>query len=83
MNRSIWKNPNIDLNILLKLNSKNKIIKTKSRNSVIISDFIGYSFEVYNGHKYIKITITPEMVGRKLGEFSFTRLLKKNIHIKK
>jgi small subunit ribosomal protein S19 len=54
-------------------NNNKKIIYTHSRRSTIIGEFIGYSFFVYNGKTFIKVLITDDMVGYKLGEFSPTR----------
>jgi len=50
-----------------------KLIKTWSRRSVILPDFIGYTFAVHNGKKFIPVYVTENMVGHKLGEFSPTR----------
>ena len=78
MTRSIWKGPFVDPNLIKKVNlqkeksSKNPI-KTWSRKSTIIPDFVGVSFLVHNGLKFIAITISEDMVGHKLGEFSPTR----------
>ena len=78
MSRSAWKGPFVDPSLLKKVESSkvksNKVpIKTWSRKSTIIPDFVGHSFLVYNGKKFIPITISEEMVGHKLGEFSPTR----------
>ena len=54
----------------------NKPIKTWSRNSTIIPDFVGHSFMIHNGKSFIPITISEEMVGHKLGEFAPTRTFK-------
>ena len=67
MSRSKWKGPFIDLK---KRNNKNIII---SRNSNITPNFVGLSFNVYNGKTYNEILVTKDMVGHKFGEFSFTR----------
>jgi small subunit ribosomal protein S19 len=53
-----------------------KLIKTWSRRSVILPDFIGYTFAVHNGKKFIPVYVTENMVGHKLGEFSPTRTFK-------
>jgi small subunit ribosomal protein S19 len=53
--------------------SSNKVIKTWSRRSTIIPDFIGLTFAVHNGKKFIPVYVTDNMVGHKLGEFSPTR----------
>ena len=84
MNRSIWKPSYVNyflINTILK-NKKRTIIRTKSRSSTILQSFIGLTFAVYNGRKYIKLYIDRKMVGNKLGEFSFTRKVGR-IHEKK
>ena len=78
MPRSVWKGPFVDPSLLkkvekLKLQNKPMPIKTWSRKSTIIPEFIGVSFLIYNGKKFIPIKISEEMVGHKLGEFSPTR----------
>jgi small subunit ribosomal protein S19 len=78
MPRSVWKGPFVDEALLKKANEmlqsvKKKIINTWSRRSTILPQFVGLTFGVYNGKKFIPVVITEEMVGRKLGEFSPTR----------
>ena len=78
MSRSIWKGPFVDPSLIKKVeklkNQSNKApIKTWSRKSTIIPEFIGVSFLIHNGKKFIPIRISEEMVGHKLGEFSPTR----------
>ncbi len=78
MTRSVWKGPFVDPSLLKKIdkqkNQSNKTpIKTWSRKSTIIPEFVGYSFLIHNGKKFIPIKISEEMVGHKLGEFSPTR----------
>ena len=78
MSRSVWKGPFVDPNLLkqidrLKNKSSKTPIKTWSRKSTIVPDFVGHSFLIHNGKKFIPITISEEMVGHKLGEFSPTR----------
>ena len=78
MSRSVWKGPFVDPSLLKKIekqknNSNKSPIKTWSRKSTIIPEFVGYSFLIYNGKKFIPIKISEEMVGHKLGEFSPTR----------
>ena len=78
MSRSIWKGPFVDPSLIKKIeklkNQTNKTpIKTWSRKSTIIPEFVGYSFLIHNGKKFIPIKISEEMVGHKLGEFSPTR----------
>ncbi len=78
MARSVKKGPFVDGHLLSKvdtLNSETKktVIKTWSRRSVILPDFIGHTFSVHNGHKFVPVYVTENMVGHKLGEFSPTR----------
>ena len=78
MSRSVWKGPFVEESLIKKVeNQKNesnkKPIKTWSRKSTIIPEFVGHSFLIYNGKKFIPIKISEEMVGHKLGEFSPTR----------
>ena len=78
MSRSIWKGPFVDPSLLkkvekLKDQTNKPPIKTWSRKSTIIPEFVGYSFLIHNGKKFIPIKISEEMVGHKLGEFSPTR----------
>jgi len=78
MARSVWKGPFVDPSLLkkvekLKTQSRPSPIKTWSRRSTIIPEFIGISFLIYNGKKFIPIKISEEMDGHKLGEFSPTR----------
>ncbi len=76
--RSLKKGPFIDGHLMKKVttmreaNSK-KVIKTWSRRSTIIPDFVGFTFAVHNGKKFIPVFVTENMVGHKLGEFSPTR----------
>ena len=78
MARSVWKGPFVEESLIKKVDKlKNdaikKPIKTWSRRSTIIPDFVGISFLIYNGKKFIPVTISEDMVGHKLGEFSPTR----------
>ena len=78
MSRSVWKGPFVDPSLIKKVekqrNQGSSIpIKTWSRKSTIIPEFIGISFLIHNGKKFIPIKISEEMVGHKLGEFSPTR----------
>ena len=78
MSRSVWKGPFVDPSLIKKVekqksHSNPMPIKTWSRRSTIIPEFIGVSFLIYNGKKFIPIKISDEMVGHKLGEFSPTR----------
>ena len=78
MARSVWKGPFVHPSLLKKVDklkdkSGGKPIKTWSRHSTIIPDFVGVSFLIHNGKTFIPITISEEMVGHKLGEFAPTR----------
>ena len=78
MSRSVWKGPFVDPSLIkkvekLKTQTNPTPIKTWSRKSTIIPEFVGISFLIYNGKKFIPIKISEEMVGHKLGEFSPTR----------
>lgn len=78
MPRSLKKGPFVDDHLLQKVlkaqeqNSRN-IIKTWSRRSTILPEFVGLTFAVHNGKKFIPVFVTEDMVGHKLGEFSLTR----------
>jgi small subunit ribosomal protein S19 len=76
--RSIWKGPFVDGYLLKKVQEAAKAgsrssIKTWSRRSTILPQFVGLNFAVHNGKKFIPVFITEEMVGQKLGEYSPTR----------
>jgi len=78
MARSVWKGPFVHPSLLKKVDklkdkSDNRPIKTWSRNSTIIPDFVGVAFQIHNGKTFIPITVSEEMVGHKLGEFAPTR----------
>ena len=78
MSRSVWKGPFVDPSLIKQVEkqkneSKSMPIKTWSRKSTIIPEFIGVSFLIHNGKKFIPIKISEEMVGHNLGEFSPTR----------
>ena len=78
MARSVWKGPYFDITLFKKVkkskeeNSKSPI-KTWSRRSTIIPDFVGVTLSVYNGKSFIPVFVTEDMVGHKLGEFAPTR----------
>lgn len=80
MTRSIWKGPFVDYHLLDKI-GKNKKIKTWSRRSMILPEFIGSTIEVYNGKKFIVCNVTEDMVGHRLGEFALSRKIA--VHKKK
>ena len=78
MARAIWKGPFVEESLMKKVDKyktdpKKIPIKTWSRKSTIIPDFVGVSFLIYNGKKFIPITVSEDMVGHKLGEFAPTR----------
>ena len=78
MTRSIWKGPFVDGYLIKKVeklqeSARNEVIKTWSRRSTILPFFVGYTFSVHNGKNFIPVSVTEEMVGRKLGEFAPTR----------
>jgi small subunit ribosomal protein S19 len=82
MARSIKKGPYVDANLNEKViavndgKAKKGVIKTWSRRSTITPDFVGQTFAVHNGNKFIPVYVTEYMVGHKLGEFSPTRNFK-------
>lgn len=81
MPRSVKKGPYVDTKLLFKITKLNetnqkKIIKTWSRTSIIIPEFVGHTIAVHNGNKMIPIYITENMVGHKLGEFAPTRIFR-------
>ena len=78
MARSVKKGPFVDAHLLKKVEqsratNNKRPIKTWSRRSTIIPEFIGLTFAVHNGRQHVPVFITEAMVGHKLGEFSFTR----------
>ena len=84
MPRSLKKGPFVDYHLLKKVdvaNYKNskQVIKTWSRRSTIIPDFIGHTFAVHDGRKHVPVFVTEAMVGHKLGEFAPTRTFKGHI----
>ena len=82
MPRSLKKGPYIDPKLEKKVNEMGKgtkkVIKTWSRRSTISPIFVGYTFAVHNGNKFIPVYITENMVGHKLGEFSPTRIFRQH-----
>ena len=78
MTRSSWKGPFIDGYLIKKADAarssqRKDVIKTWSRRSTIMPQWVGLTFGVYNGRKHIPVLITEDMIGHKLGEFSPTR----------
>ena len=81
MPRSLKKGPYIDPKLLKKIDQLNasgdkKVIKTWSRRSTISPEFVGHTFAVHNGNKFIPVYVTENMVGHKLGEFAPTRIFR-------
>ncbi|MCA0427544.1 MAG: 30S ribosomal protein S19 [Bacteroidetes bacterium] len=81
MARSLKKGPFVDIKLEKKVLSMNEakkksVIKTWSRRSMITPDFVGHTFAVHNGNKFIPVYVTENMVGHKLGEFAPTRTFK-------
>ncbi len=88
MSRSLKKGPFIDLKLLKKVEALNKsnkkqVIKTWSRSSTISPEFVGHTFAVHNGNKFIPIYVQEVMVGHKLGEFAPTRVFRGHPGVKK
>ncbi|MDA0676171.1 MAG: 30S ribosomal protein S19 [Proteobacteria bacterium] len=78
MSRSVWKGPFVDGYLLKKAEvaraaTRSSVIKIWSRRSTILPQFVGLTFGVYNGHKFIPVLVTEDMIGHKFGEFSPTR----------
>ena len=77
MARSVWKGPFVDGYLLKKAEAaqtgRKEVIKTWSRRSTIMPQFVGLTFGVYNGQKHVPVLVSEDMVGMKLGEFSPTR----------
>ena len=78
MARSLKKGPFVDEHLLKKINALNesrekRVIKTWSRRSTVIPEFVGHTIAIHNGNKFIPVYITENMVGHKLGEFAPTR----------
>jgi small subunit ribosomal protein S19 len=78
MTRSIWKGPFVDGYLLRKADAahsagRKEVIKTWSRRSTVMPQFVGLTFGVHNGHKHVPVMVSEDMVGHKLGEFAPTR----------
>jgi small subunit ribosomal protein S19 len=81
MARSVWKGPFVERNLLRKVEAARKsgrkdVIKTWSRRSTILPQFVGLTFGVHNGNKFVPVIVSDQMIGHKLGEFAPTRLFK-------
>jgi small subunit ribosomal protein S19 len=86
--RSLKKGPYVDPKLLkhinrMKQSGDKRVLKTWSRRSTIIPEFIGHTFAVHNGKKFIPVYVTENMVGHKLGEFSPTRIFRAHSRTKK
>lgn len=79
MTRSVWKGPHINASLLHKATTMKNTrgsrykINTWSRSTVILPQFTGLHFNVYNGNKWISVLVTEDMIGHKFGEFALTR----------
>ena len=79
MSRSVWKGPFVDSYVLKKAEKardsgrNNEVIKIWSRRSTILPQFVGLTFGVYNGRKHVPVTISEDMIGQQIGEYSPTR----------
>jgi small subunit ribosomal protein S19 len=76
--RSVWKGPFVDGYLLKKAedaraSGRKSVIKTWSRRSTILPQFVGLTFGVYNGQKFVPVLVTEDMIGHKMGEFSPSR----------
>ena len=83
MSRSLKKGPYVEANLLEKVERLNKSgdkrpIRTWSRRSMIVPEFVGHTFAVHNGKMHVSVYVTENMVGHRLGEFSPTRIFKKH-----
>ena len=81
LTRSLKKGPYVDLKLVKKISAmkageKKQVIKTWSRRSTISPLFVGYTFAVHNGNKFVPVYVSENMVGHKLGEFAPTRLFR-------
>jgi small subunit ribosomal protein S19 len=88
MARSLKKGPFVDVNLTSKVEALNrqkqkKVVKTWARASTIAPDFVGHTFAVHNGNKFIPVYVTENMVGHKLGEFAPTRTFRGHAGTKK
>ncbi len=78
MTRSAWKGPFVDSYLLkkadkLRESGRNEVIRTWSRRSMILPQFVGLTFAVYNGRKFVPVVVSENMIGHKFGEFAPTR----------
>jgi len=87
MPRSLKKGPFVEEKLLKKVervkrSGSRQAIKTWSRASTIIPNFVGFTFAVYDGHKHVPVFVTENMVGHKLGEFAPSRIFRKHGGVK-
>lgn len=87
MPRSLKKEPFVEPKLLKKvdrarLSGSRQAIKTWSRASTVIPDFVGFTFAVYDGHRHVPVFVTENMVGHKLGEFAPSRIFRKHGGVK-
>ena len=78
MTRSVWKGPFVDITLMKKVeklaqSGRKEVLKTWSRRSTILPEFVGLTFGVYNGRKHIPVSVSEDMIGQKFGEYSPTR----------
>lgn len=78
MSRSVWKGPFVELSLLKKAektreSGRKEVIKTWSRRSTILPQFVGLTFGVHNGQKFVPVMVNEQMIGHKFGEFAPTR----------
>ncbi len=88
MSRSAKKGPYVDEKLYSKVSTLNdrkakSVLRTWARACTIIPEFVGHNFEVHNGNKFIRVFVTEDMVGHKLGEFSPTRTYRGHTGAKK
>ncbi len=88
MSRSAKKGPFVNEKLFAKVmklneNRAKQVVKTWARSCTIIPEFVGHTFEVHNGNKFVKVFVQEDMVGHKLGEFSPTRVFKGHSGVKK
>ena len=88
MGRSLKKGPFVDLHLMKKVDAARAVndkrpIKTWSRRSTVLPDFVGLTIAIHNGKKFVPVFVTENMVGHKLGEFALTRTFKGHTGAKK
>ncbi len=88
MSRSSKKGPFVNEKLFAKVmklneNRAKQVVKTWARSCTIIPEFVGHTFEVHNGNKFVKVFVQEDMVGHKLGEFAPTRVFKGHSGVKK